>query len=64
MVVVVHLLIRHVKSTISFHLAKAESQAATMVGVPQGYTLGLGANPAGLMLWLTQLAGRPNSILP
>ena len=39
MVVVANLLFRHVKSTVSFHLTKAESQAATMVGVPQGYTL-------------------------
>jgi hypothetical protein len=33
-----------------------------MVCVPQGFDIGLCENPAMLMLWLTQLAGRPIAI--
>ena len=49
--------------SISFHLTRAETQAETMVGVLQGFDIGLFANPARLMLWLTKLAGRPNAII-
>ena len=50
---------RHAKSEISYHLTKSESQADTTVGVLQGFDIGLFANPARLMQWLTQLVGRP-----
>jgi hypothetical protein len=43
---------------------RAESQAAMMVGVPQGFDIGLFENLAMLMLGLTSLAGRPTDILP
>jgi hypothetical protein len=43
---------------------RAESQAAMIVGVPQGFDIGLFENPAMLMLWLTQLVGRPIDMLP
>ena len=52
----------HDESEASLHLTRAESQAATMVGVPQGFDIGPFVNSARLMLWLTQLAGRPIAI--
>jgi hypothetical protein len=57
-------LLRHTKSAVWFHLTRAESQATMMVGILQGFDIGLFENPAMLMLWLTQLAGRPISIIP
>jgi hypothetical protein len=57
-------LFRHTKSVVWFHLTRAESQAAMMVGILQGFDIGLFENSAMLMLWLTQLAGRPIDILP
>jgi hypothetical protein len=54
----------HTKSEVWLHLTRAESQAAMMVCVPQGFDIGLCENPALLMLWLTQLAGRPIVIIP
>jgi hypothetical protein len=35
-----------------------------MVGVHQAFDIGLYENPAMLMLWLTQLSGRPIAIIP
>jgi hypothetical protein len=32
---------RHTKSAVWFHLTRAESQAAMMVGIPQGFDIGL-----------------------
>jgi hypothetical protein len=43
----------YTKSKVWFHLTRAESQAAMMVCVPQGFDIGLCENPAQLMLWLT-----------
>jgi hypothetical protein len=54
----------HTKSEAWFHLTKAESQAAMIVSDPQGFDIGLCENPTMLMLWLTQLAGRPIAIIP
>jgi hypothetical protein len=54
----------HNKSEVWSHLTRAESQAAMMVSVPQGFDIGLFENSAMLMLWLTQLAGRPIDIIP
>jgi hypothetical protein len=54
----------HTKSKAWFHLTRAESQAAMMVSLPQGFDIGLFENSAILMLWLTQLAGRPIDIIP
>ena len=62
MVNVVHLLFRLAESEVSFHLTRAESQAAMMVGVHQGFDIGLFVNPARLMWWSTQLTGRCISI--
>jgi hypothetical protein len=45
-------LFRHTKSVVCFHLTRAESQAAMMVGVPQDFDIGL-SNLERLMLWLT-----------
>ena len=39
-VIVEHLPLKHVDSEASLHLTRAESQAATMVGVPQGFDIG------------------------
>jgi hypothetical protein len=55
--------VRNTKSEVWFHLTRAESQAAMMVGVPQGFDRSLW-NSARLKMWLTQLAGRPIAILP
>ena len=41
MVNVAHYLFGHAESEVSFHLTRAESQAATMVGVHQGFDIGL-----------------------
>jgi hypothetical protein len=57
-------LFRHTKSTVWFHLSRAESQAAMMVGVPQGFHIGLLVTPTRLILWLTHLTGRPIAIIP
>jgi hypothetical protein len=54
----------HTESVVWFHLTRAKSQAEMMVCVPQGFDIGLCENPAMLMLWLTQLAGRPIAIIP
>ena len=37
MVTIANLMFRPVESEVTFHLTKAECQAAMMVGVPQGY---------------------------
>jgi hypothetical protein len=52
------------KYELLFHLTRAKSQATMMVSVPQGFDIGLFENPTMLMLWLTQLVGRPIDILP
>ena len=52
------------KSEVLYHLTRVESQATTMVGDPQGYICRSSVILARLMMWLTQLAGRPNSVLP
>jgi hypothetical protein len=57
-------LFRHTKYEVWFHQTRAESQAATMVGVPQVFDIGLCENPAMLMLWLIQLSGRLIAIIP
>jgi hypothetical protein len=57
-------LLRHTKSAVWLHLTRAEPQATMMVGILQGFDIGLFENPAMLMLWWTQLAGRPIDILP
>ena len=49
MVNVANFLFGHAESEVSFHLTKAESQAAMMVGVPQGFDIGLFVNLARLM---------------
>ena len=53
MVNVASYLFVHAESKVSFELTRAESQAATMVGVPQGFDIGIFVNPARLMWWLT-----------
>ena len=50
---VAQFLFGHAESEVSFHLTRAESQAATMVGVYQGFDIGLFVNPVKLMWWLT-----------
>ena len=54
----------HMESEVSVHLTESESQAEMMVGVLQSFDIGPFVNPARLMLWLTQLAGRPIAIFP
>jgi len=63
LVTVAEFLLGYVESEVSLHLTKYESQVEMMVGVPQGFDIGLLVNLARLMLWLTQLAGRPLAII-
>jgi hypothetical protein len=53
----------HVESELLLHLTESESQADMMVGVLKGVDIGLFVSLARLMLWLTQLAGRPIAII-
>ena len=64
MVNVANFLFGHAESEVSFHLTKAESQAAMMVGVLQGFDIGFFVNLARLLKWLAQLAGKTFCHIP